>query len=972
MLLTAPNAVGSDVPPPPSQRERLSLDAGWRFNPRDIPFPVISGHNESYNNAKAGTARGAAALDYDDSLWKPVDLPHDWSLGTPVDEHNNLSQGFHARGIGWYRRSFRLETADRGRHIELQFDGVATHCTVWINGLIAARNWCGYTSFHVDMTSFARYGEDLNTVAVRVDADAQEGWWYEGAGIYRHVWLAKRSPVHIATDGVFANPVRGTDGKWSVPVEVTLASSAVGPEKVSVVGELFDPGGKSVASSQTDASVDPFSTSIATMKLPVESPQLWSCETPTLYTVRTTVRLDALAIDAVTTRVGFRTIRFDADKGFFLNDRPVKLMGTCNHQDHAGIGVAVPDSLWEYRLRRLKEMGSNAYRCAHNAPAAEFLDAADRVGMLVMDENRNFNTTDEYVRQLQWMVRRDRNHPSVILWSVFNEEPFQGTEQGYEMVRQMSALVKQLDVTRPVTAAQSGAMMNKINASLAADVAGFNYGHGDYDHYHAAHPEKPMTSSEDTSAVMTRGEYITDKKTRFVVDSYDDQHQPWGASHRAAWRAIDTRPFVAGTFIWTGFDYRGEPQPLAWPATGSSFGIMDQCGFPKAAFYIHQAQWVKDRPVLQLIPHWNWPGREGKPVKVMAICNADAVELTLNGKVIGRQPVDPIDVTATWDVPYTPGKLEAVGYKSGKEVSRCHVETTGEVAALRLIPDRETLANDGRDAMPVTVQAVDAQGRVVPTAHPLAIFKTAGSGSIIGVANGDPICHESDQADRRSLYNGLAQAILQSTPDGSEPITLTAAADGLKPATVTIKLTQVPPIASVAVEVPVTLLRHWQQSPASNTQPDPAQQIGKTDMNTYTTVAPGSTQKLAGRYALLRTTFTPSAAIKHAGGRVVFKSFAGKAEVYIDGKAAARKVDYAPASFEAPVAPGERDHTIVIVLEAGPATSGRFWRTRDRSGGAETETVNHGSPEDPLTNNLSQINSKRPQGDSPVAQPSRL
>jgi beta-galactosidase len=418
---------------------------------------------------------------------------------------------------------------------------------------------------------------------------------------------------------------------------------------------------------------------------------------------------------------------------------------------------------------------------------------------------------------------------------------------------------------------------------------------------------------------MTRGEYATDTKTRFVIDSYDDQHQPWGADHRPSWRMIATRPFVAGTFVWTGFDYRGEPQPLGWPATGSSFGIMDQCGFPKTAFYIHQAQWIKDEPLLQLVPHWNWAGSEEKPIRVMAISNADEVELALNGKVIGRKPIDPIDVTASWDVPYAAGKLEATGYKSGKEVSHFAVETTGEPAALQLIADRQALANDGRDTMPVTVQAVDAQGRIVPTAHPLAIFTTTGPCVILGVANGDPISHEPDKADRRSLYNGLAQVILQSTADGSEPITLTATADGLKAATVTINLTQVPPIPAVAVEPLTTLVRHWQMSPATDARPDPNQKVSKTDMNTYATVSIGKPQPLVGgRFALLRATFTPRADVAQNGGQMIFKDFAGAAEVFLDGQPVGRKTDSASATFAVPIPPGNHEHRIVVIVESAP------------------------------------------------------
>jgi beta-galactosidase len=786
----------TSAPETASSRERLSLDRGWLFHLGDIPFPVIKGQDPSYFNAKAGRAWGAAAPDADDSDWCALDLPHDWAVDGPFDPDANLSQGYRRRGVGWYRRYFKLDPADRGKHLELQFDGVATHCTVWVNGTLVHRNWCGYTSFNIDITPFAKYGDSANTIAVRVDADPMEGWWYEGAGIYRHTWLVKREPVHVATDGVYANPVRNADGAWTVPIEVTLESSAKDAAKVDVESTLLDPLGKAVKRATASADVNPLEESVAKLEIPVTSPQLWSVESPTLYELRTTVRRDGKVVDEVAMHCGFRTIRFDPDKGFFLNDQPLKLKGVCNHQDHAGVGVAVPDSLWEFRIRRLKEMGANAYRCAHNPPAAEFLDACDRQGILVMDENRTFNTTPEYMRYLEWMVRRDRNHPSVILWSVFNEEPMQGTEQGYEMVRRMTKAVKSLDTTRPVTAAQSDSTLNPTNASQAADVTGFNYQQGEYDKYHAANPTKPMTSSEDTSAVMTRGEYATDKK-RAILGSYDTEFQPWGATHRKAWKAIAERPFVAGGFVWTGFDYRGEPQPLEWPATGSSFGCMDSCGFPKTAYYIHQAQWIDDRPVLELVPHWNWQGKEGQPIKVMALTNADTVELSLNGKPIGSKPVDRYNMIS-WDVHYEAGKLEAVAKKGGAEVARFAVETTGPPAALQLVPDRPKLAGDRLDAQPVTVQAVDSQGRVVPTANLPVRFEITGPGAIIGLNNGDPNCHEPEKGDNHSLFNGLAQIIVQSSEAASGQIKLRATADGLTSGDATIEVTSVPARPEVA------------------------------------------------------------------------------------------------------------------------------------------------------------------------------
>ncbi len=649
-------------------RERATLDYGWKFHLGDIPFPRITGHSASYNHAKAGTAEGAAAIKLDDSTWQPLDLPHDWAIELPVSKENNLAQGFRTRGIGWYRRTFALDAAEEGKNIELQFDGVSTFCTVWVNGIIAHRNWCGYTSFYIDITPFAKFGDATNTIAVRVDADSQEGWWYEGAGIYRHTWLVKRNPVHIETDGVFANPIRLSDARWTIPVEVTLANSGTNSAEVEIESTLLDAEGKQIVGGHVKQTIAPFENPVAKYEIAVASPTLWSVEQPYLYSVRTIVRAGNEILDEVTTHCGFRTIRFDANKGFFLNDQPLKLKGTCNHQDHAGVGTAMPDSMWEWRLRKLKEMGSNAYRCSHNPSAAEFLDACDRLGMLVMDENRNFNTTEEYRRQLQWLVRRDRNHPSVILWSVFNEEPMQGTRQGYEMVRTLAAVVKKLDQTRPVTAAQSGALNAAWNASKAADVAGFNY-----------------------------------------------------------------------------------------------------------------------QPILQLVPHWNWSGSEGKPIKVMALSNAEKVRLSLNGKLIEEKPVDRYNMVS-WDVPYESRKLEAVALKDGKEVGRSVVETTGAPVALRLIADRARLTGDGRDAQPITVQAVDEHGRPVLTAGNFVTFELSGPGTIIGVGNGTPLCHEPEKGNCRSLFNGMAQVIIQTKRGARGALQLKAAAEGLVPTVVAIAI----------------------------------------------------------------------------------------------------------------------------------------------------------------------------------------
>jgi beta-galactosidase len=901
-------------------RQRLSLDRGWLFHEGDIPFPVITGHQATYFNAKAGRAWGAAAPDFDDSAWKTINLPHDWSVEAPFDQNANLAQGFRPRGMGWYRKYFRLDQADRNKHLELQFDGIATHCTIWVNGVLAERNWCGYTSTYIDITPFAKFGNDVNTIAIQVDAVAQEGWWYEGAGIYRHTWLVKRSPVHIETDGVFANPIRSADGKWTVPVEVALNSSDKTPVTVDVESTLIDPSGKAGAAAKTQATVDPLKERIAKLNLDVTSPKLWSVDEPTLYTVRTVVKRDGKTIDEVSTPCGFRTIRFDADKGFFLNDQPLKLLGTSNHQDMAGVGVAVPDSIWEFRIRRLKEMGSNAYRCSHNPPANEFLDECDRQGMLVIDENRNFGSSPEELKQLTWMVRRDRNHPSVILWSLFNEESFQGNEIGYEIARRMKAAVKELDATRPVTAAQSNSVLNPVNTSQVLDVAGINYGHRDFDEYHAKNPTKPILSSEDTSTVMTRDEFVTNKK-QAVLDSYDDQVVKWGLSHRNMWRQIAERPFMAGLMVWTGFDYRGEPQPLSWPATGSSFGCMDLCGFPKTAYYIHQAQWVKDRPILRLVPHWNWAGSEGKPIKVMALTNAEQVELFLNDKSLGKKPVDKYEML-TVEVPYEAGKLEAVATNGGTEVARFAVETTGPPAALKLVADRNSLAGDGADAEPVMVEAVDSRGRVVPTAKLPVHFEISGPGAIIGLNNGDPNCHESEKGSAHSVFNGLAQVIVQSAYEGNGPLTLRATAEGLEPAETVITVKPTPVRPAVAVTSPTLVVSRWRMSPVFADRPDPNQQGSETDVNTWGAVQTGRLVPfVGGRFAIFRAEFKPRAGLIQSGGKLTLNDVTGKAQVWLNGKLIGEKSDADRGTFTAPLPAGVSEMILNVLIET--TASGR-------------------------------------------------
>jgi beta-galactosidase len=903
--------------------ERLSLDAGWLFHRGDVPMPPIKGHGMSYHNGKANNGWGAAAADFDDSAWRRLDLPHDWAVESPFDRNENVSQGYRARGIAWYRRYLQLPEADRGRHIELQFDAIATHSTVWVNGVVVDRNWSGYNGRNLDITPYVRYGADVNTIAVRVDADAQEGWWYEGAGIYRHSWLVKRDALHIATDGLHANPVKH-GGRWTIPVEVTLQSSARTAREGTVDVVLTDPTGREVAKGSARARVGALDSAVARMKLDVREPRLWSLTQPNLYRVRAVLRDGSKELDRTEVQTGFRTIRFDADRGFFLNDESVKLQGVCIHQDHAGVGVAVPESIWEFRLRRLKEMGTNAIRFAHNAPAAEVLDMADRMGILVMDENRNFNPSPDYMKQLTWLVRRDRNHPSVILWSIFNEEPLQSTEAGYEMSRRMVAEIKKLDTTRPVTGAMHGGLTTDLNAADAIDVVGLNYQIWIYDDYHKKHPKRPLTSTEDTSAFMTRGEYVSDKAKQ-VFGSYDDEPSSWGNTHRQAWKAIAQRPFIAGGFFWTGIDYRGEPTPYQWPSAGSFFGAMDLAGFAKGAFWIHQAQWVKDRPVVKLQPHWNWAGQEGNNIHVMVTSNAQRVRVLLNGKAVGEQDVDPFEMNH-FQVPYAPGRIEAVALKDGKEVARDIVQTSGAPVRLVLTPDRKALAGDGLDAVPITVSAVDDQGRPVPLAQNKVGFTLEGPGAIIGVGNGDPNSHEADKASERSLFNGLAQVIVQSRREGRGLLKLRASADGLQAAEVELALNAVAAPPQVPTAEPTTPLQSWRVSPATATRPDPNVVLAETDMNSWGWDEPPMRRgPEAGAFRLYRSAVNVRADRNDGRAQLAFGSIAGKAEVWVDGAKLGEKTGAEPAPFAVTLPKGGPRREVTVLVEAAPGQPSGLW-----------------------------------------------
>ncbi len=740
-LLTAP-VFAAD----PSPRERLLADFGWRFHLGDE-------WSTGQSLGKAGSSYGPASPDFSEASWRRVDVPHDWANELPFERKADGSHGFRPVGeshphnsVGWYRRTFELPKSDAGRRIWLEFDGVFRDSLVFVNGWLVGHHESGYSGFRYDITDVANLGGQ-NLIAVRVDATRAEGWWYEGAGIYRHVWLSKTAPLAVAPDGVFVwsrfknnLPV----GPAELRLQTRLHNAGREPANATVVWTVLAPDGKPVAKAQGSAKVGAGAEGEIERSVRVGVPELWSPETPRLYRLRTEVKNAGKLVDQVETTFGIRTVAFDADKGFLLNGKPYVIKGTANHQDHAGVGVALPDGLQDFRIAKLKEIGSNAYRSAHNPPTPELLAACDRLGMLVMDENRLLGSDSQNLRRLEALVRRDRNHPSVVMWSVANEEwAVQAAESGGQVATAMQDLVKRLDPSRPVTyAAPMGNEHSGINKVI--EVRGWNYNLAaqNMDAYHAAHPRQPNLGTEQGSTVSTRGIYSNDP-ARGYVSAYDDNAPSWGNTAKQWVGFFSTRPWLSGGFVWTGFDYRGEPTPYSWPCTSSHFGILDTCGFPKDNFWNYQAWW-SDKPVLHLVPHWNWPGQEGQEIDVRALSNCDEVELFLDGKSLGKKARQGF-VEPSWRVAYRPGTLLAKGTRAGQPVAEARVETTGAAALVEMSAHRSTLDADGRDVALVSVSVSDDKGRRIPTANHDIAFTIMGPGRIIGVGNGDPSSHEPDK-----------------------------------------------------------------------------------------------------------------------------------------------------------------------------------------------------------------------------------
>ncbi len=787
-------------------RETIRLNEGWKFALGHAADPKKDfGCGTEYFNylTKANSIHneGPYVAKFDDSAWQEVSLPHDWVTTLPYSREASHSHGYKTVGykypetsVGWYRKVINIPESDLGHHIALQFDGIFRHAQVWFNGFYMGVEPSGYATQVYDVTEYVNYGGD-NLICVRADASLEEGWFYEGAGIYRDVWLLKSAAVSVAPFGTFVYAdLRHPYTSATLHVETEVNNHTLSGQNCEVEQRLLDADGHVVAQSRAASiSLKPKETKGCKQKMDLVSPHLWSTTDPYLYEVETIVKVNGQVCDIYKTTTGIREIDFDADRGFLLNGKPLKLKGVNMHQDHAGVGAAIPEALMSWRIKRLKEIGCNAYRSSHNPMTPALLDICDREGILVIDENRLTGINTEHQRLLENMIKRDRNHPSVILWSDGNEEwGMENTIQGTRIAAAMRAYTQLLDPTRHSTIANAGG--SEMIKGL--DVVGFNYiQQNNVDERKKANPTWKIAGTEETTGCGTRGVYFNtpSEPGHMVAMNRDTTHHHVENVIERGWKFYAERPWASGIFYWTGFDYRGEPNPLSYPAHDSEFGILDYCGFWKdEAWYLKS--WWTEEPTLHIFPHWNLQGHEGEEIEVWAYSNCDEVELTVNGKRLGRQKM-PQNGHLKWKAVYHPGKVVATGYKNGKKVMTEIVETTKPASRLTLKADRQHIQADGRDVSVLTIEVRDSKGRIVPDACPTLTITVDGDAHILGAGNGDPSYMGADHPQEKDCkkftipaFNGLAQVLIQAGHEESE-IKIGCSGEGLRDALLTLTAT---------------------------------------------------------------------------------------------------------------------------------------------------------------------------------------
>lgn len=766
-------------------RVREKLDFGWLFHKGDIHISrsVKVGMSGSYTDiwfVDSIMDRGGLEIFAPDYLkdspslddWIEIDLPHDWCIDGPYVHDDSLGSvtlpgysGYLRTGVGFYRKTFELCQSHRHRKVHIEFDGVMRNCTVWVNGHLMGTHFSGYTSFSYDITDIARFGnEGTNVILARVDAREYEGWWYEGAGIYRHVWLVITDRLYVKKWGTYITTPVVTKNLAEINLAATVMNEYSHTCHAEVVFMIFDADKTKVAEISSKEHIEACGEKVFEKSVGISKPHLWSPDSPYLYRALTIIKTGETEVDTYETAFGVRTIEFRVDEGFLLNGKPLLLRGTCNHQDFAAVGIALPDRVNEYKIELLKEMGCNAYRCAHHPPTPELLDACDRLGMLVMNENRRLDCSPDGIKELESMLYRDRNHPSVILWSMENEEILEGTIEGARILKTLVNITRSIDPTRPVTAGINHDWNENSYADIL-DVVGYNHAYRgrQYVKDHLDYPNRKIVLSEAVAYPSTRGVYADDKEKNYCpayYAAYGPEVLMNFCSPHEQWKDVVGNPFLSGIFVWSGFDYRGEPFPHKWPNVNSHFGIMDTCGFPKDMYYYWKSVWTTE-PMVHVFPHWNWIGHEGKDIEVWVLSNCETVELFLNGQSLGERECIPC-THLTWNVSYSPGDLMAIARNHGENAARKIVSTTGLPFQVQLEPDRERINADGCDVSIIRVAIADDKGRVVPTANNEIRFEVTGPGKILGVGNGDPSSHEPDRASKRRAFNGYCLVIVQA------------------------------------------------------------------------------------------------------------------------------------------------------------------------------------------------------------------
>jgi beta-galactosidase len=784
--------------PSPSVRKTDNFNENWKFYLGDV--------------------RNGQEPGMDDSQWRLLDLPHDWSIEGMFSKDNPAGNGGGALpgGIGWYRKTFMVPESDRSNLVFVEFDGVYRNSEVWINGQYLGKRPYGYSSFRYELTPSLKYGNEKNIIAVRVDNSQQpNSRWYSGSGIYRNVRLVITEKVFVDHWGTFITTPEVTEQSATLSIRTRVRNHSTKDHSLEVKIAVFDKTGKSLAGTKSQCNVPKDSVFEIVENVTIKNPPLWSLEDPYMLKAVTSIECDGRIYDDYETPFGIRTFRFDSEQGFLLNGKHVKINGVCNHHDLGCFGAAVNRRAIERQLEIMKGMGVNAIRTSHNPPAPELLDLCDEMGFIVLDEAfdmwKKKKTDYDYAlswdewhaRDLEDMILRDRNHPSVFFWSIGNEvlEQWEKNDSsGIIIARELAAIVRRLDPTRPITAACNGVdPLNPLILSGALDLIGFNYSHGKYPDFQKTYPGKLFIGTETVSAIATRGHYdmpsdsiriwptrwdipFPDGNPDYTCSAYDNCRVPWGSTHEETWKIIKKYGFLSGMFIWTGFDYLGEPTPYPWPSRSSYFGIVDLAGFPKDSYYLYQSEWT-NKPVLHLFPHWNW--KEGNIIDVWTYTNCEEVELFLNGQSQGTKKKGGDDLHLAWRLRFAPGTLKAVGRVAGKENLICEVKTAGAPAKIILDADRNTIAADGKDLSFITVKVVDDAGTLVPYADNLITFNLSGEGRIVGVDNGLQTSLESFKATTRKAFNGLCLAVIQSNKK-TDQLTITARSEGLKEASIII------------------------------------------------------------------------------------------------------------------------------------------------------------------------------------------